>query len=394
MKAGFFHDSPIIYHDGKYYSRGFGFNIWTRYLTVFDKLVISTRILEESPQSHSLSSGPNIDFKPIDSYKKPISLLLNYRNIYQQIKSSLEEVDCAIIRLPSVIGWITAAIAKQMGKPVLIELVGCPWDAFRSYGFRGSLIAPFAFLITRLTVSKSDYTIYVTEEFLQKRYPSRGKTASISNVEISIDERKLQQRLQRIGRPQTELRLGSVGKIDLRYKGYHSAFKAVALLLGQGQKICYEIVGPGNPDELNDLARVLGIERAVHLTGAMSSQQLAKWMAELDIYIQPSLSEGLPRSVIEAMSNALPVILSEAGGHPELIDDRFRFPAGDSPSLAQRIQELAKEDLGSIAIQNFEKSREYERNRLQSKRDSILNAFKKNVLKLSEQHTNTLKETS
>lgn len=62
-----------------------------------------------------------------------------------------------------------------------------------------------------------------------------------------------------------------------------------------------------------------GVADRVVFKGQMKHQQVLEWIDSLDIYIQPSMQEGLPRALIEAMSRACPAIGSSTGGIPELL---------------------------------------------------------------------------
>ena len=57
--------------------------------------------------------------------------------------------------------------------------------------------------------------------------------------------------------------------------------------------------------------------------GLKTSKEVMKILKDADIYLQPSLQEGLPRSVVEAMSVALPCIGFNTGGIPELLEPEF-----------------------------------------------------------------------
>lgn len=390
MKAGFFHDSPLILNQGNFYSRTLSSDIWNRYLGTFDELLVSTRVLELDHKGMKISSHPKVSFNPISAYVNPVSLLTNFPTIVHQIRSTLSEVDCAVVRLPSVIGWVTCVVARRMKKPVLIELVGCPWDAYRFHSAQGVLMAPIGHVATRLAVLNSSFTIYVTQKFLQQRYPTKGKSVGVSNVNISTEPSRLDRRFSRINRMEDRktlsrtsddrIVLGSIGKVDLSYKGYKSALKAVSLLIQKGYNIEYEIVGPGEQGELRDFISRLGLAGRVRLNGSFSSSEVDAWFDTIDLYIQPSLTEGLPRSVIEAMAHGLPVILSKAGGQPELVDSEFLFKPGDSKALAERISSFINIDWVETARRNFEKSTEYELSELQARRECLLREFKTSVL--------------
>ncbi|MFX1502161.1 MAG: glycosyltransferase, partial [Promethearchaeota archaeon] len=60
----------------------------------------------------------------------------------------------------------------------------------------------------------------------------------------------------------------------------------------------------------------------IYMAGYTDHDKIPELMNKSDLYVQPSLSEGMPISVIEAMSMKLPVILTKVGGMPELIKNK------------------------------------------------------------------------
>lgn len=392
MRVGFFHDAPLLEHGGQYYSIGFGQDVWRRYLRVFEQMLVCTRVVRADRTGTRISSTPGVEFRPIDAYGKPRDLLTRTKPILQQIDDRLKDVDCAIVRLPSVIGWLACRQAYRVGKPVLIELVGCPWDAYRMHGTIGRAIAPFAYLVTRTAVRRAGFVVYVTRDFLQGRYPTNGRSAAISNVEITSSEDKLQRRLSKIETPQLPIVLGSIGKVDLKYKGHKTGIAALASLRRQGYDIEYEIAGPGDPDTLLKQATALGIEDKARFKGALTASEITDWLASIDIYIHPSLSEGLPRAAIEAIAQGVPAILSEVGGHRELLEPSHLFPSGNTQALASRIEEMINSDWSTLAKRNFAKALEYDQPRLESKRDHILAKFRESVAGRTHRHNHSQSE--
>jgi glycosyltransferase involved in cell wall biosynthesis len=78
------------------------------------------------------------------------------------------------------------------------------------------------------------------------------------------------------------------------------------------------IAGRGGEEErLRGLARKLKLENRCHLLGVRDDVQ--RLLQSADVFAQPSLSEGLPLSVLEAMGAALPVVASRVGGIPEAV---------------------------------------------------------------------------
>jgi glycosyltransferase involved in cell wall biosynthesis len=98
--------------------------------------------------------------------------------------------------------------------------------------------------------------------------------------------------------------------------------------------------GPERP-ALDEDIRALGLNDAVRFLGWQAD--LAPWLAGWDIFVQPSLEEGLPIAAMEAMAAGLPVVATAVGGTPELVEDGktgWLVPPGDPAALVQRIRAL------------------------------------------------------
>ena len=88
----------------------------------------------------------------------------------------------------------------------------------------------------------------------------------------------------------------------------------------KGREISLRIAGSGRLKE----AVAANIDRlalggSVALLGQLGQAELAREMEACDLFVLPSRTEGLPRSIIEAMARAMPVVASAVGGIPELV---------------------------------------------------------------------------
>jgi len=103
------------------------------------------------------------------------------------------------------------------------------------------------------------------------------------------------------------------------------------------------VVGEGKLEgELKDLADKLGVSNDTVFAGFRD--EIPRVLAAIDIFVLPSLWEGFPVSVIEAMASGKPVIASRAGGIPEAIvegETGLLVPPGDVPALEKAIEALA-----------------------------------------------------
>jgi glycosyltransferase involved in cell wall biosynthesis len=108
------------------------------------------------------------------------------------------------------------------------------------------------------------------------------------------------------------------------------------------------IVGDG-PERgtLERLARELGIEKHVLFAGKVSHRELLRWYAAADVFVLPSLSEGRPTVINEAMAAGCAVIASQISGIPEQVTDGyngFLVPPRDPGALAGKIAYLAENE--------------------------------------------------
>lgn len=114
---------------------------------------------------------------------------------------------------------------------------------------------------------------------------------------------------------------------------------AVAECRARGRRITLTIHGDGPlRSELEQLVSRLGIGHAVRLAGTLHA--LECWYPTLDAFVLPSLSEGLPMTVLEAMACGCPVIASAVGGIPDLLDSVLGcslLPPGDQEALVDAL---------------------------------------------------------
>lgn len=143
---------------------------------------------------------------------------------------------------------------------------------------------------------------------------------------------------KKYGIPQDAAVLLSVGELSER-KNHKVILNALAVL---GRKdIYYIICGQGGRREwLARYAKSLCLERRIYITGYMEHVDAA--YASADIFVFPSIQEGLPVAVLEAMAAGLPVIASRIRGNVDLIDGHggFLIDAGDAAGYAKAIAQV------------------------------------------------------
>jgi colanic acid/amylovoran biosynthesis glycosyltransferase len=140
------------------------------------------------------------------------------------------------------------------------------------------------------------------------------------------------------------LHILTVGRLE-REKGHSILLEAVAELRARGLAVDLEVVGGGSAGErLIAQAESLGIGADVAFAGKVGQDRIHEHYASADLFCLPSLGEGVPVVLMEAMAMGLPVVATRVGGVPELVEDRSSgrlVSPGSSAALAEAIAELA-----------------------------------------------------
>jgi colanic acid/amylovoran biosynthesis glycosyltransferase len=152
-------------------------------------------------------------------------------------------------------------------------------------------------------------------------------------------------------------RLFSCGRLNPS-KGHQDLISAVSLLKKSGRNVYLEIAGEdeeggsGFHRELGKLIMNLQLTDIVVLLGAVNEERVLKSLRAADLFVLASHSEPLGVAIMEAMSCETPVLATNSGGVPELIEhgvDGFLIPPNDPSALAEAIWHLA--DNPSLAEQ-------------------------------------------
>ncbi|MEL7378386.1 MAG: glycosyltransferase family 4 protein, partial [Bacteroidota bacterium] len=138
-------------------------------------------------------------------------------------------------------------------------------------------------------------------------------------------------------------------------------------------------VGPGPTNWLSALVNKLGLDDQVIFLGKLQSgKAIIQFLDGLDFYVHPSKQEGLPRTVIEAMSRGLPILASSIAGIPELLDEPYLHQPGDYKGLAEQLViylNKGQEEHVAMSRSNYEKSKEYDHRLLAQKRLDFWRSF-------------------
>lgn len=351
----------VIYNEkGKMFlSTAFG-SILKRYYESFGKIVLCSRMVNQSPPLKYVCVDQYIDYNiGVDSLMRPFS-----NETKKIIKVAISESNLVVGRLGSVLACRIYGVVKKLSKPFYSEIMSDPWDAYWNHGIKGKIIAPYMYFKTKHIVKNSEFALYVTNNFLQERYPCKNDSVGVSNVKIpSTDVSVLEKRIEKIELADVNnITITTTAAVNVRYKGHKYVIKALPKLRKKGIYVRYIMVGSGDQSYLKKIAKKCGVLNQTEFTGLMSLEEVFNNLDKADIYIQPSLQEGLPRSVIEAMSRGCICIGARTAGIPELIEEKFVVKRKSVNDIVDKITAFCNssvEDRKETATRNFEESKKY-----------------------------------
>jgi glycosyltransferase involved in cell wall biosynthesis len=146
-------------------------------------------------------------------------------------------------------------------------------------------------------------------------------------------------------------RLVTVGRLAA-VKNFALLIRAFAPLSARWPQLRLTIVGDG-PERaaLEELATRLGLAGAVHFLGFRSD--IDQLLAQSDVFVLTSLSEGIPMSILEAMKSGLPVVATRVGGVPATVaegETGILVESDDEPALVRALANLIEHPRAAEAM--------------------------------------------
>lgn len=244
---------------------------------------------------------------------------------YRQLKKIIDAGEYDIIHchtpVSAMITRLAALSARKRGTKVI-------YTAHGFHFFKGAplinwlLYFPVEWFLARytdalITINKEDYAR--AQKFAAKKvYYVPGVGIDTKKFAVDPETKRVKRAAIRaeLGIPDDAIVLLSVGEVN-ENKNHRVVIEALSTL--KEKNVHYIVCGRGElEDSHKALARQLGLEGRVHLTGYRND--VADFYQAADIFVFPSLREGLPVAVMEAMASGLPVICNDIRGCSDLVE--------------------------------------------------------------------------
>lgn len=371
--------------DGAYWCKSiYEYNFWKRYLNIFDdvKIVARMKDVSEIKGKKLRVDGEHVEVSGIPFYQGPKELLKVYTKIKRALKRIDFDCDAALMRMPSqTASMVYSHLRKEM--PVAGEVV---YDMMDDVNRPGQ--GPVLKLLNIITSNrlkkfclKANGVSYVTEHSIQKHYPAYSMLHGETNEHfhtyystITLSDKAFAGPRDFTNNVSIKLVLSSVAMNSER-KGEKVVIETVKKCRDLGYEVSAILIGDGTlKKSFEDYANRLGIDQYIEFTGLLpSSDHVREVMQNADMFVFPTMGEGLPRGILEAMAIGLPVLSTPVGGIPEVIDRKYLFDPLDSAGFAKMICHLMdnKKELNEMSKTNFNKSKEFRNSILQKRRDEF-----------------------
>ncbi len=383
-----------FYTDGKQYWTDVQCDsrFWERYLNIFEKVIVCARMSDiaqlENKAGLRLSSRENVSFIALPEFRGPKGMLKHSGKIRKTVYEAAKKADKIIFRAPSPILLVAYKSIVKSGKPFAIELAANPETMYS----KASVNHPLQPVIQHVNVRKvkkmcmeANGVSYVTSRVLQQLYPCRHivepdnksyfsgsySTVSLTDEDYFFEEKSYSSANKFANKDFNFLHVGSMTGMR---KGQPVFLETVAKLREKGYKIKASLCGDGkNRGDFEQQAQDLGLKNCVTFTGMLNAEEIRNKYRQSDILLLPTNGEGLPRAVIEAMSNGVLCFSSRVDGTVELLEDDCIASSNTADEYVKLIEKFLQnaQSFEDMRKKQFEISKKYESSILTASRNEF-----------------------
>lgn len=320
-------DGPVKYiNKDMFLSKEIGLDVWVKAFSKngLDVTEISLLGLKDFYCKCNLKISQSLPIKILNSTgKKPVSYFTT------ALKARKLKGDVVYYTLPSPTGVISLLISSR-SKIRIGFMVGFPEKSLQQkWGLKGLLIGKVLGFLTKLALNKCEISIFVSEDLKNNFLPNSGKGLVIPDSKYLSDEIT----------ENKEKFFDIFPKII--FAGRFSEEKGIDILLKAAKPDWkLQFAGSGPLEHI--------IKNKGELLGWLSIKQLREKIGQADVLVLPSYTEGLPNVILDAMMVGTPVVASNVGGIPELLQDGragILVPPGNPVALRNAIELILKDEV-------------------------------------------------
>ena len=274
---------------------------------------------------------------PITRINRKASFIVKYARYFMAVARESRKYDLVFAQGPFSSGFACALNRLFFRKKFILKIVGdTSWEFAQGNRLTDETIEEFQtsrgkFLKIKLVRFVQSFScrmasgIITPSEFLKGIVQQWGAPASKINViynaadlePLDVDREHAKKALDLSGKQV----LVSAGRF-VPWKGFEALFEVIARLVTRFPQLTLVLIG-GGPDRPRLEAKIksLNLNKHIHLTGKIPHKNVTDYLCAADAFVLNTDYEGFSHVLLEAMACGAPIITTNRGGNPELIDD-------------------------------------------------------------------------
>ena len=311
----------------------------------FDVELVAGRTTSPTPELSRLGMVKGRDWIEVPELVREIDPLKDLRalfKLYFLIRKGRFQI---VHTHSSKAGALGRLAARMAGVPIVVHTP----HGHVFYGYYGPLLSRLFAAVERFLALITDRIVTLTErgkwEHVRFKVAGPEKFVVVHSgvdlgpfLEVGADPGRTKEDL---GIAPEDRVVGSLGRL-VPIKGHRYLIEAAGLVLSRFRNVTFLLAGEGPlRRELEALAEGLGIAHKVVFAGHRDDE--AEVISAMDIFVLPSLNEGMGRVLVEAMAEGKPIVATSVGGVPEVVEHGrtgLLVPPKDPDALAGAISEL------------------------------------------------------
>ena len=260
-------------------------------------------------------------------------------------------------------------ISKIFGKKVILHLHGAEFNDFYE-----NECSPKQKINVKKTFYKCDTVIVLGQEWKSKISKYCDAHIEVLNNAIEVPKENLYST--------NSNKITVLGRLGHR-KGTFDIIKVAKELSKQYPKTKIILAGDGDIELVKSKIIEENLSENIDVLGWVNEEKRCSILKDTKIYILPSYNEGMPMSILEAISYGIPVISTNVGSIPTVIENSvngYIIEAGDTDSLFTKIKELIDNDKKRSTMSNNNYKKAKERFSIESNIDALMKIYRKLII--------------
>lgn len=323
----------FYFYEGHYYTQlAFPYLYWEDYLRYFDKVEVIARVkkVDSISDNYKRVDGKNVSVLAMPYYVGVKSFVYNLPKLFHRAFSLVKSGKVFILRSGNVsnVLWFFVMLFR---KDYLREYPGNIYEGVTGFAGKGihiKLLAQFLNFVAKKQAQVSKANSFVSQD-CKATYATNKPSYVFSS--FNMDEIVTKKNSYEL---EGDFQLVTVGRLEGE-KGHKDLISALAKT---DANLELTVVGDGSQlKALTEQAQKLRVK--VNFLGAITDRdKLFNIISSADLFVIPSHTEGMPRSLLESMAIGIPCIGTNVGGIPEVLNADYLVPPSDPQSLAELIK--------------------------------------------------------